>query len=243
MSKALVPVLILLLFSSCVTYQYFTVDSLQVPKDAQQSFSLENDTMRLTYSFASAGGAMTVTVFNKTSQPLFINWSKSALICNDQSYSLAQGNSSFVASSVRTGYGVADLAGTVNVNPTLEIIPAQTKVSRTPINLNVTLPLLRIAMPDSSQKQQLHLDDGGVLSYWTLATDETHSPLRMKTYLTFVIGPGNGTEFTESHSFYIGKVMQTRYDPNIFKLYHEGGSQFYIMWDNGRPVRASSGIR
>lgn len=187
--------------------------------------------MRLTYTFSGGGGALTVTVFNKTAQPLYINWSKSALICNDQSYSLAQGNSAFVASAVRTGYGVADLAGTVNVNPSLEIIPTQTKVSRTPIILNVTLPLSKTLLPDSSRKRFIDLPDGARLAYRSEVIPENRSPLRMKSYLTFVIGPGNGTEFSESHTFYVSKITQTRCGPDRFPDYQPGG-QFFILWQN-----------
>ena len=163
MPKLLLPILALLFFSSCVTYQYFTVDSSQLPKDDQRSFVVENDTMRLSYSFGGAGGPLTITVFNKTNQALFINWNKSALICNDQSFSLAQTNSAFIGSAVRTGTGTADLSGTVNVAPGLEIVPAQTRISRLVLSLNMTLPQLKMSVPDTARKQQITFPDGGSL--------------------------------------------------------------------------------
>jgi len=62
MLKPFAPLLAMLLFSSCVTYQYFTVDSSQLPKDDRQSFVVDNDTMQLTYGFSGAGGDVTITV-------------------------------------------------------------------------------------------------------------------------------------------------------------------------------------
>jgi hypothetical protein len=222
----------MLLVSSCTTYQYFTVDSSQLPKDDQRSMVMENDTMRLSYSFSGGGGPLTITVLNKTNQAIFIDWNKSALVCNDRSYSLAQTGSAFVGSAVRTGAGTADLAGTVNVAPQMEIVPGQTKISHLVLNLNLTLPPFRMRLPDSSGKQKIHFNSRPPIVYKAAQLAESQSPLQMKTYLTFVMGPGNGAEFVESHTFYVGKVIETRAWPSEFPLYKEPGDQFYIFYQN-----------
>ena len=80
--------LILLSFSSCVSYQYLTLNSPEMPKNDKKEFSWENDTMRLTYNFHGEGGPITMTVFNKTDKPLFVNWKKSSLIRGGESFSL-----------------------------------------------------------------------------------------------------------------------------------------------------------
>jgi hypothetical protein len=231
--KLILPGLILLLFSSCSTYQYFTIDSAQLPKDDHQAFIANNDTMQIAYSFGGAGGPLTITVLNKTNQMLTIDWNKSALTCNDQSFSLAQTNSSFTASAL-TGRGTGSVAitGTVNVIPGVQIIPPQTKVIQPALTLNVALPQFRMAVPDTVHKQRAMTDNAYEVSYQTVAVDESQSPLRMKSYLYFTIGEGAGTQFLESHTFYVSKVMQSTYGPDQFGFYHQLGNEFYIVCQN-----------
>jgi hypothetical protein len=231
--KLILPGLILLLFSSCATYQYFTVDSAQLPKDDHQAFIADNDTMQIAYSFAGAGGPLTITVLNKTNQMLSVNWNKSALICNDQSFSLAQTNSTFTATDV-IGHngGTSTLSGTVRVVPGVQIIPPQTKVVQPALTLNAALPQFKMEVPDTARKQRVMTTNAYEVSYQTVAVDEGQSPLRMKSYLDFTIGQGTGTEFVESHTFYVSRVMQTTYGPDQFSLYHQQGNEFYIVWQN-----------
>jgi hypothetical protein len=230
MRNPILPVLLVLSLSSCVTYQYLTVDSSELQKDDQKQLITENDTLRLIYGFSGGGGPVTITAFNKTNQPMFINWAKSAIIRDGQSFSLYGANSAFVGSATPTGTGTADLTGTVSVPPGTEFIPPQTKITRSTVYLNQTGGSTRTIMPDTVKKQRYTLPDGAVESYFQVSYAETQSPVRWKSYLTFVTGSGSGTEFTVSHTFYVGTVMETHYAPAMFKLYHEPGDQFYVFW-------------
>ena len=233
MPKLILPALILLLFSSCATYQYFTVDSAQLPKDDHQAFIADNDTMQIAYSFGGAGGPLTITIQNKTSQMLTINWNKSALICNDQSFSLAQTNSTFTASTLTgRGTGSTTVSGTVRVVPGVQIIPPQTKVIQPALTLNVALPQFKMALPDTAQKHRFTSENAYEGTYETVAVNESQSPLRMKSYLDFTIGQGTGTEFVESHTFYVSQMMQSTYSPDQFSFYHQLGNEFYIVCQN-----------
>ena len=233
MPKLLLPLLIVLFFSSCTTYQYFTVDSVQLPKDDKQSFIAENDTMRLTYSFSGPGGLVTIAVFNKTAQTLTINWNRSALICNGQSFPLSQTNSTFTASSSYIhGSGSVTLSGTVSVVPGSEVIPVQSKINQDVLSIVTSLPTLRMIVPDTTRKQRISTDNSTEISYKLATVDENSSPLRMKSYLTFSIGQNPATEFVESNTFYISKAYQTVYGPDLFSLYQPQGNQFYLTWQN-----------
>jgi hypothetical protein len=232
MRNLILPVLLILSLNSCVTYQYLTVDSSELQKDDQKQLITENDTLRLTYGFSGGGGPVTITAFNKTSQPLFINWSKSAIIRDGQSFSLYGANSAFVGSATPTGTGTADLTGTVSVPPGMEFIPPQTKITRSTVYLNQTGGSTRAIMPDTVKKQIYTFTDGAEESYHQVTYNETQSPVRWKSYLTFVIGSGSGTEFTLSNTFYVGNAIETRYAPAMFKLYHEPGDQFYVFWQH-----------
>jgi len=233
MPKLLLPVLSLMLFTSCTTYQYITVESTQLSKDDKQSFVADNDTMRLTYSFSGPGGLVTIGIFNKTGQTLTIDWNKSALICNGESFPLAQTNSTFTSSSFYgRGNGSLTLSGTVSVVPGAEIIPVQSKINQNVLTLVAANPQFRMIVPDSTRKQRITTDDAPKMSYKLATADENSSPLRMKSYLTFSIGQNPATEFVESHTFYVAKAYQTTYNPGMFNLYQDQGNQFYLAWQN-----------
>ena len=61
-----------------------TVNSSQLTRNDYNQFVFENDTLRLIYDIAGDGGEVTLRVFNKTSQPITINWQRSAFIRNQQ---------------------------------------------------------------------------------------------------------------------------------------------------------------
>lgn len=81
--KNLVSLLSLVLLCSC-TNSIYHVSSLQseqvqvVGKD----FVFENEHLKVIYNFWEKGGRMRFLLFNKTDQPLYIDWSKSALSHN-----------------------------------------------------------------------------------------------------------------------------------------------------------------
>src|SRR5882757_9786989 len=97
--------LILLAFSSCTSYQYLTLDSPEVQKNDKKEFSWQNDTLRLTYNFHGEGGPVSLTVFNKTDKPLYVNWKKSALIRDSQAISLFKSNVQIGGNVVSYSYG------------------------------------------------------------------------------------------------------------------------------------------
>ena len=95
MRRLILPAIILsavVLFSmtACNPWQYMTVNSPQLTRNDFNQFVFENDTLRLIYDMAGDGGQVTLRIRNKTSQPLTINWEKSAFIRNQQSVSLPQ---------------------------------------------------------------------------------------------------------------------------------------------------------
>ena len=110
-------------------------------------------------------------------------------------------------------------------------VPPNTKVSQIVMNLNLAVGLRWMVLPDSSRPQSVRLPEGARRSYRSAEVDEGQSPLQAKVFLTFVMGPGNGTEFSESHNFYIAKVLQTSNPPDRFPLYQNNG-QFFMRRNN-----------
>lgn len=79
----------IVIFSSCTVsrYQVVHLDS-NLPKDQNNEFVFENDSLKVAYSFAGEGGPFQMIIFNDSDNPLYVNWDKSALIVNGMSRSI-----------------------------------------------------------------------------------------------------------------------------------------------------------
>lgn len=205
MRTTLTILLIPLLFSACTTYQYVTIDSNQLQKDKKDLFAMENDTMRLNYSFSGDGGNVTVSIFNKTSQPFYIDWSRSAMIRNDQSFTLLRRDA--------------------------ELIPPQTGITDVVLNLNWQgggIP--RLTIPDTAHSRRYHHSGTFDVKYKEVDFSEAGSPIRLKSYLTFLMGPSGSTDRVLVHSFYVGAAMHSGAYPSGFGLYHDPGTILYVWY-------------
>ena len=228
-STLILPAL-LLAFSSCRTYQYFTLDSPEVPKNNKGELHWENDTLRLEYGYAGEGGPVWMSIHNKTDKPLYINWKKSAFIENGNATSLYNSKIQ-VAGSFDATRGWTSTSGNIASSFTLpdgmDFIPPGSRIGK---DLNVIVK----SSPVSNEKlsgvpQRLKTGTyAGAGSYTMYSFDPAASPLQFKSYLTFVLGDNNATEFAVRHSFYAQSVIVSSQPPQYFKLYGQGKDMLYV---------------
>lgn len=250
MRHFILPALFLLSLSSCSTYQYITLDSPQLPKNDKNQLTFENDTLRLTYNFTGKGGPLNVKIYNKTDQPLYVNWKKSALIRDERSTSLYNNyimvSGAASAASYRIGKYAAsrtNIAATVALPEGMDFIPPSSAISKDLLNLERT-GILSAEVPDTLQEKKIRETDGMQLAaYKQLHYAEDQSPFHFKSYITFSIGNNNPQEFTETTSFYVGEVCQTHSAPELFPLYRQQGDQLYIKVSSDIPGRPSDPAR
>src|SRR6185436_15882384 len=96
-------------------------------------FLWETDTIAVAYQFGGEGGQLTVTVFNKSNRPLFINWKKSAVIRDGMMVSLFNrnviANGAMSTDSYRAGAGqttgYSQFSVSFDVPEGIEFIPPQ----------------------------------------------------------------------------------------------------------------------
>ncbi len=74
---------IVFLFTGCTTYQYMTVSGKNIRQNERQEFVVENDSIRVKYNFSGEDAPVNVEVTNKLDRPVYVDWSRSALIIND----------------------------------------------------------------------------------------------------------------------------------------------------------------
>jgi hypothetical protein len=235
--KKFTPLLLLLAFlSGCSSYQYLTIDSSQMQKNKRQQLSWENDTLRISYSFNGDHGPVWVTFFNKTTQPLYVNWKKSAFIRNESSVDLYSPQANFSGIADGTGYrfgGITTTRSTINAIVDLpegiEFIPPSSGITKYLLSLRNTGPLLT-HLPDSLPRREMKQEHGFMIRYKEMNFDEAHSLVRFKSYFTFVVGLNNGKEFAETNSFYVSRIMQTGKAPQYIVNYGSQSDQLYVRY-------------
>lgn len=230
MRSLILSVLIILALGSCSTYQYVTLNSPEMKKNEGQDLVYENDTLRLTYNFNGKGGPITISVYNKTNQALYVDWNKSAMVRGGHAYSLSNPNVQVSGSIWSYGRRVSysDLNASFSMPDDVNMIPPSSDISKTLKAIVDSSSISREFLPDSVKAMKGYYSDGGSYQFRRYHFDEGSSPLRFRSYLTFVLGNNSAMGFSISHAFYAGEVVLTREDPNFFAAYRRGGDKMYL---------------
>ncbi|MBN9386092.1 MAG: hypothetical protein J0H74_35370 [Chitinophagaceae bacterium] len=229
----------LMYFSSCVpTWQYITLDSREVTKDASKRLFFENDTISLVYSYNGYGGPIRMSITNKTDKPMYVNWKKSAIIDRGYARSLFQPNvqmsGSFVSETQKTsprGYTTTsgNLAGSFSLPDGMDFMPPGSTISKE-LDLVVSSNPLDPDQFTGSPKALKATKKGlGINSYKLYTFEQSSSPVQFKSYLTFVVDSDNAREFSVSHTFYAREIMLAGYSPQFFIPYKREGDMLYMM--------------
>jgi len=203
MRHLILLVLIVLTFGACSPYQYLTLDSSQLSKNDKKQ--------------------------------LYINWKKSALIRDENSTSLFDPNVTMTGTASSTGYRVgrftassSNFTASFALPEGMDFIPPSSAITKylQPIGQSGSL----VSYVADSIRKEILVDPQGafIAKYQRLTYDENQSPIRFKSYMTFTIGNNSPVEFSETHSFYVGEVMQSSAPPEIFNLYQQEGDKLFI---------------
>ena len=94
MKRMLLALSVVALFcmSSCSSYYYSVLESNDTigEKNEDKDFVIENDSVFISYCFYGENAPISITVYNKTDEPLFVDWQRSALIIDDVATSYYQ---------------------------------------------------------------------------------------------------------------------------------------------------------
>lgn len=235
MRPLILTAMVVLLLSSCSSYQYLTINSTQMPKNDKKEFTWENDTMRLVYNFHGQGGPINLTVFNKTAQPLFIKWKKSALIRDGHSTVLfnhtVQVNGAIATTTISGPGGIkagnSDISASFDLPEGTDFLPPHSDFSKSLLNIQET-GYLDIANTQNAQPVRLLANDGVTTKAKRVAYQEETSPIQFKIYLTFVLGSNSSQEFALEHSFYATEILQSHEQPEDFPLYGYDGDKLFV---------------
>jgi len=231
-----------LLFASCGTWQYVTVNSSTVSKNEKLEFVIENDSMQLVYNFHGANAPVNITVHNKLNVPMYIDWQRSAIIVNEKANSYVPDKvqiegafngttSTYNVPAYRSktypyNSGYASTSGSIyaraDVPEQIAFVPPQTYVTKTPTG--VTSQYIHVS-DTAYHKIKYKLVEGTTVPAKKATFTESTSPLKFKSYLTLIIGE-TGKPVVYEHSFYISELLTTTqgiWQANVYR-----GNQFYV---------------
>ncbi|MFZ5971556.1 MAG: hypothetical protein ACOYXA_08175 [Bacteroidota bacterium] len=225
--RLLTGILLLALFIGCSRYQYVTLNSTW-KTDSAQSFTFENDTLKIQYGFAGRNGPVQLEVLNKFNGPLYIDWSKSAVIVGDKMQTLWRNEVSFEATS--NSYNAlltdpASLAQTITTGrmmqaPRISFLPPQAAIRLVAMPLQSTFfkPLPKA----TARKVGLNngASSGSVYSF-----SQENSPMFFRGYLTLSSSENFSNPITLDNKFWVEEIMQTSTEPALVK---KANNQFYV---------------
>jgi hypothetical protein len=229
-----IPV-ILLICTSCHRYQYTTISSSNIERNEKNEFVAENDSLKLVYNFSGHQGPINITVENKLSVPVYIDWQRSDIIVNGKAVSFAPGemkiNGEFNGSSYnigRSNYGVTSgqINATASLPPTMGFIPPKALLNKLPMCLTLRY---NESLEDTAWHKMKYTPVEGVTVAVKKATfTEANSPFRFRSYITYMVGEPGSKPLTYEHSFYVSEIMCTGTGPEYMLMNTANrGNQYY----------------
>jgi hypothetical protein len=237
MIKYLPYTVILLLFNSCASYKYYTVTSAVIAQNDKHEFVIENDSLRLVYNFNGFSAPVNITIQNKLSVPVYIDWQRSALIVNDQAISYVpaemridggfQGGSYNYgnrASGYKTTSG--EIHATASLPPSVDFMPPQTYLTKS--QLRIPEKFIEPVPETAFHREKYQVVEGITFPVKKATFTEATSPLRFRSYLTIMVGESTTKPLSLEHSFYISELMTTGTVPTDMHIISAGkGNMFY----------------
>lgn len=231
--------LVIILTSSCSHYQYITINAHDIKSNDKHEFIEENDSVSIRYSFYGPDAPINLVVENKTDVPIFIDWSRSALIVDDKAISYMSNvipiEGSLNGSSIswdQNGYVTSSgsVYATATLPDNISFIPPGSYIDKNP--MSVTNQLMTV--PDSAfHTEKISLSNGSFIKVRHALFTEQSSPLRFKSYLTLTFGDQNSKAVAYQRSFYISELYDTPTDPETFLTNRERDDQFYVKESSG----------
>jgi hypothetical protein len=216
----------LLTCTSCANYQYSTVVS-DTPKKPDGIHLFENDSVQIKYSFKGQDCPLDISIFNKLSVPLFVDWKKSSVIINQQRFPLwidqseinanTQGSTTVQWTNLITHS--SSTTGTMIRSESVSFIPPQSYVTMKPILLQQDFFKLD---RKNSTKTILQSPATKVLGY-EYSFQREDSPLAFRSFLVLSSDEKFPSPLYLEHRFWVSHVLETALLPRHKPL---SGNQF-----------------
>lgn len=248
---------------ACTSYYYSTLSSGDpgALKNQDGDFVTENDSVRISYSFYGENAPVSITIYNKTDAPVFVDWQRSALIIDDVATSYYQETAPVQGRTDASTYGGTyswskrseqtwsstggTFSGEVALPKGVTFIPPRSKIEATPLHL-ANFDFDKIPKEEYTRipvaKQNAEIAKVRVRKF-----TEEESPLRFRSYLTLYTSAkgGNDKKYTPyEQSFYLSELVKAgSMGPDNWKAARQqSGDFFYVRNTKGREAGITAGV-
>lgn len=208
----------ILMCSSCSSLKY-QIGQIE-PKNVSEELKFENEDLILTYDFWGEGGRLYFEIYNKTDEPIFIDWEHSNFVFNGYSYDYFTNEESITSIGVYDDLLGRNYNGVLHRNGTeysKQVISRQQKKAQVPPNSNLRTKVVGLDFPYLRSKND------------TQNFNESNSPLDVRTYLGYALKKNlDDVEELEyiDNQFYIKSIKDIK-NSEIKKF--ESRDRFYVV--------------
>lgn len=213
-NQYLFPVItfVAVLFSSCSSYQFATLNS-SLEQPFADGFIFENDTLQLHYVFDGPNCPLDFNIYNKLDVPIRINLDQSSLIVNGESTpvnpSVTSINTEYSETSTDLYYNTYTIGNTYGVivnNERSGFIPPKASIRLS--DVNVCTRFLNTKSAIKSEKRTV-VDANGK-SYEVKAYDFTKetSPLYFRCFVSYSVEESKERNYIDN-DFWVTSIYQT----------------------------------
>lgn len=228
---------ILLLFfisvlgTSCSSTYFFSTLS-SVDNDIEQvdngDFLIEKDSLWIAYCFNGKDAPIQITVFNKSTSPLYIDWQRSALIIDNRAISYTGNIIDNANIYDESGEYIGDILDDLGSSKSsISFIPPGTMVSKKPLYL-VGVNYDNIRKKDYKETSLID-KDGEVISAQRIDFTDYNTPLKFRSYLTIYADKDKPMVFEQE--FFLANIIKSKeLTPKTMDgILADRGDLFYIQ--------------
>jgi len=266
MKNLLLPAVVLfsVMLASCSRYQINMLSSTNAVKDEQTGvFNVENDSVKISYSFYGKNAPVSIKVFNKSDKPLYIDWQSSAVVIGDETFSYADKNvpingeingssstynitnrrTSSVVIPNKVSYSSASINAVAQLPSNTTFLPPHAQSSNVPLNLTNGF----INLPDSL----MHKEKIVYLEQYTTRpinvkaasfTKET-SPLVFKSFITlYTLNNNQPKPVLYEHEFFVSRLLNTTANPKFLQDFQVQRGDYFISSKMTNYAKVMTGV-
>ena len=216
------PIALLVMLTGCNTYQLVSIES-PLNKTENSEFIHENDTFRITYTFNGWNCPINIYVYNKIDKPIYVDWSKSSVIIDNQRINYWNNQASLLAMINDTG-----INGTIFNDEKVSFIPPSSGISVSRINLKNEF----VHIPDNFKHDIVNLPTvNGYAKTKKYIFPEMQEPLMFRSFITLSVTQDFNQPIYTDDTFWISDVIRTPNHPDY--ILNKPSNQFYLQQSTG----------
>ncbi len=243
--------------SACSSNYLMTFNGENVKKDEDKgTFSFNNDTVQIDYSFADRNGRIYLRIENKIDKPILWDLKNSAMIINGKTQGYSVEQAAFNGKMNASVYDInaskstifndtwvnGSITGSVSLPKDVVLIPPHAYVDGHYFDFkNDVKSIVR-----SSQKEKVYMYDmnGESFAVKLARFEGADSPYSLRSYLSYsILEDGKAIVKTTEQKFYAAQLWQTGSVAlnNILELYNKRGDVLAVKEKKGQEAMIVGG--